>query len=665
MKIVTQTIVIDYALALARKFYSESVSSKFTVSRHKLSEYRKAIEDYQPFDMKLDFEQKQVVLFLLGSSFYNRNGMFLWDMAVFFHNTPTRALQFINRVTDETNPLVKNGIIIFEEQDFTQNILSVDDLANFYRSRRVYLSPIALTFLFDSASGGHFQGFPSFRLQPNYQNVDELLDGISSLVRYLFFLTNFFKMIYSPSDMGNDDIYEKGDFATSLSKLRKAILKSPLDIELIDFLKKNKFSNLEFVFLILLIYKVVIAKEFMIASLEELLHKITFTASQTRTILKCFSKDSVFVKENLIEHTDYFTPFPFYIEDEEINEMDGMMEQDDFDSMLPFDMSAIPISKERIYKLIFTNFQDERGKLQSKVDNADELEDLDRSDTPADRIRVKGLYEIIIPRVSIENVILDEDVKKNLLGAVDMTKTVETMEEWHVKPTLSAKSYSSIKVLLYGPSGTGKTITAEALAGEAGAELFKVDASNLVTSWVGESSKNVKKVFKEFYRYRKQSSKKVFMFFNEADQLLSARGTVMQAADKEYNQMQNILLEELENFDGVFIATTNLIDIFDTAWNRRFNVKIKFDIPKFDTRLRIWQVHIPEKLPLAEDVDVAKLAETELAGGSIANVVYNAARKAALREGSQRIVTQRDFLDAIKHELASQVGGKKNKVGFN
>jgi SpoVK/Ycf46/Vps4 family AAA+-type ATPase len=108
-----------------------------------------------------------------------------------------------------------------------------------------------------------------------------------------------------------------------------------------------------------------------------------------------------------------------------------------------------------------------------------------------------------------------------------------------------------------------------------------------------------------------------------------------------------------------------LIDIFDTAWNRRFNVKIKFDIPKYQTRLNIWKVHIPSKLPLGEDVDVAKLAETELAGGSIANVVYNAARKAALRDPGQRIVTQRDFLDAIQHELASQVGGKKAKVGFN
>jgi SpoVK/Ycf46/Vps4 family AAA+-type ATPase len=152
---------------------------------------------------------------------------------------------------------------------------------------------------------------------------------------------------------------------------------------------------------------------------------------------------------------------------------------------------------------------------------------------------------------------------------------------------------------------------------------------------------------------------------NEADQLLSARGAVMQAADKEYNQMQNLLLEELENFDGVFIATTNLLDLFDTAWNRRFNVKIKFDIPKYETRLKLWQVHVTEQMPLAKDVDFRKLAEYELAGGSIANVVYNAARKAAMKEDAEKSVSQQDFLESIQNEIKTHIGNKTPRVGFS
>ena len=277
----------------------------------------------------------------------------------------------------------------------------------------------------------------------------------------------------------------------------------------------------------------------------------------------------------------------------------------------------------------------------------------------------KGLYEIVEPAVKICDVILDEDVKKELLGAVDLARAADMMKKWGIRPNLASKSFGSVKILLYGPSGTGKTVTAQALAGEVGADLFKVDASNLVSSWVGENTKNVKKVFREFYKYAKISKKKIFLFMNEADQLLSARGTITQAADKEYNQMQNILLEELENFDGVFLATTNLADLFDTAWNRRFNIKIKFEVPKFETRLKLWKVHISEKMPLGDDVNFEKLAEYELAGGSIANVIYNAARRAALRDVEDRIVRQKDFIDSVQNELKSHLGHKNSKVGFS
>ncbi|MFN3660584.1 MAG: ATP-binding protein, partial [Brevinematales bacterium] len=258
-----------------------------------------------------------------------------------------------------------------------------------------------------------------------------------------------------------------------------------------------------------------------------------------------------------------------------------------------------------------------------------------------------------------------EDVKQELLNAVDMTKTMKVLKKWGVKPSLAQKEASSVKILLYGISGTGKTITAQALAGEAHAKLFKVDAANLVSSFVGESTKNVKRVFEEYYNYVKNSKETVFFFINEADQLLSSRGMIHQAADKEYNQMQNLLLEEIENFQGVFIATTNLIELFDVAWNRRFNIKIRFDVPKYETRLRLWQVHISEKMPLAPDVDLGKLAEYELAGGSIANVVYNAARKAAARTGAEQVITHKDFLDAIDKEMKSILGLSAKKVGFN
>jgi SpoVK/Ycf46/Vps4 family AAA+-type ATPase len=350
-------------------------------------------------------------------------------------------------------------------------------------------------------------------------------------------------------------------------------------------------------------------------------------------------------------------------DDEEIDT--GMNTEESEFTGMPSDYNSISISKDKIYQLLFSDPQVINKKIISKLDRDDHANGNGNGNGSAENLKNRGLYEIITPRVSINDVILDEEVKRELIGAVDLTKAIDTMKKWGIKPNLAAVSFGSIKILLYGASGTGKTITAQALAGEAGADLFKVDASNLVSSWVGESTKNVKRVFREFYKYAKSSKKRVFLFMNEADQLLSARGAVMQAADKEYNQMQNLLLEELENFDGVFIATTNLIDIFDTAWNRRFNIKIKFDIPKYETRLKLWKVHISNQMPLDKDVDFKKLAEYELAGGSIANVVYNAARHAALRETDPKEVTHQDFIDAIMNELKSHVGGKTARVGFS
>ncbi|NPV02317.1 MAG: ATP-binding protein [Brevinematales bacterium] len=669
-------ILIDYAILLAQKFQrfigshdlklrnkrnKISIKRVFSVTQHPVSMIVRSVRDFFPFSIKLSYEEKKLVLLLLGISLLEKNGLLIWQVANFFHRSPVKCLEFVQTVLDPSHQLLSKKIVFSEENDFSQQTLPLIHMANLYNIKRIFLSPIAFTKIFHEIGGGNGYGFPTLNMSSGrYANVDGMLNDLNEIIKYHFFISGFFHNVYSWGVSPDSNIYDDGDFAQSLKAFRKKIVSSKLSMELADFLKARKLTSLEFFFLIYLIYRVIIQKETKFNSIEEILSLLSFSPSHTKTILRFFLKDSVFVNEGLIEANDFFETNSL-IEEEDLDEFDDMVDQDLYDE-ISFEMSTISISRERIYKMIFADVKAEKDKIKNKAEASNSLADGERN---TDKNRFRGLYEIYTPQVTLNSVILDEDVKKNLMGAVDMTRTIETMREWGIKPSLSSTSYSSIKILLYGTSGTGKTITSEALAGEAGAELFKVDASNMVTSWVGESAKNVKKIFKEFYRYAQQSTKKVFMFFNEADQLLSARGAVMQAADKEYNQMQNILLEELENFDGVFIATTNLIDIFDTAWNRRFNIKIKFDIPTMETRLKLWEVHISNKLPLAEDVDLKKLAETELAGGSIANVVYNAARKAALRDEGSRVVTQQDFMEAIKQELTSRIGGLKNKVGFS
>ncbi|MGC8765108.1 MAG: AAA family ATPase [Brevinematia bacterium] len=667
----SMSILIDYSILLFNKFvkfidssglnsegvdFSTRVKSKtFVIKSHRIREYIDAIKNFSPVS-NISVDEKKLILLLIGASFYEESGINIWQACCFFHKIPSKAIFSLSKMLNVRSKLLKSGILMVQEADLIGTNLSIKDIADFYNNKRVFISPFFINSFFSSITGEeyHLLSFPS---SSKYNDVDTLINDISNLMKYIFFLANYHKVnFFSSAHNRKKDPYQKGELIHYISKLKKGIIHSRLNIGLKEFLKENNLSNIEFIIMLYIIYKITVRKETVINNTEEVLEKFAIFPSQIKGILECFRKDGIFFKNGFL--TIYEQDNFFEEEDPFDLEYGGVS---DFD-LTPKDFSPIYISKEKIYSLIFDI---KKNQAALTIDeNNEKSQDKREAQLGYEGSTDRGLYEIIIPNVKIDNVILDERVKEELLGAVDLTRAAEIMKNWGIKPNLAATSFGSIKILLYGVSGTGKTITAQALAGEAGAELFKVDASNLVSAWVGESTKNVKKVFREFYNYQRNSGKKVFLFMNEADQLLSSRGTIMQAADKEYNQMQNILLEELENFEGVFIATTNLPDIFDTAWNRRFNLKIRFDIPAYETRLKLWKVHISDKLPLGEDVNLEKLAEYELAGGSIANIIYNAARKAALRKESERYVKQSDFIEAIQQELKSHLGAKSPKVGF-
>lgn len=130
-----------------------------------------------------------------------------------------------------------------------------------------------------------------------------------------------------------------------------------------------------------------------------------------------------------------------------------------------------------------------------------------------------------------------------------------------------------------------------------------------------------------------------------------------------YNQMQNIFLEQLEQFDGILIATTNLVDNMDSAFSRRFHYKIEFSRPGLEERVKLWKALIPEKTPLAGDVDLSILAKRfDLSGGQLTLVIRNAAIKAA-RRGTQ--LCQQDFITTCEEEMAGNFDEKaRGRVGF-
>lgn len=171
--------------------------------------------------------------------------------------------------------------------------------------------------------------------------------------------------------------------------------------------------------------------------------------------------------------------------------------------------------------------------------------------------------------------------------------------------------------LFYGPAGTGKTETVMQIAKATGRDIFIVDMSKLKSKWMGESEKNIKQVFNTYRNLVNDSVITPIIVFNEADAIFGKRINVESSVDKSFNAIQNIILQEMENLDGILIATTNLSENFDSAFERRFLYKIHFKIPSTYVKARIWRSMIDN---LSED-DAARLASGYgFTGGQIENI---------------------------------------------
>ncbi|MCQ2208178.1 MAG: ATP-binding protein [Paludibacteraceae bacterium] len=212
--------------------------------------------------------------------------------------------------------------------------------------------------------------------------------------------------------------------------------------------------------------------------------------------------------------------------------------------------------------------------------------------------------------------------------------------------------------LFYGGPGTGKTETVLQIARETGRDVMMVEIAGMKDKWVGESEKNIKAVFRRYKRLCKDSEKTPILFFNESDALINKRNeNAESSADKMNNAMQSILLQELEDLDGILIATTNLTDTLDKAFERRFLYKIEFKQPNAEVKSKIWQ----SKIAGLADETANKLAKTyDLSGGQIENI----ARKSTI----DYVLYGKDSdIDQLEEYCRSEELSGKNKhsvVGF-
>lgn len=172
--------------------------------------------------------------------------------------------------------------------------------------------------------------------------------------------------------------------------------------------------------------------------------------------------------------------------------------------------------------------------------------------------------------------------------------------------------------LFYGAPGTGKTETVLQLARKTGRDIMQVNISQIKSCWVGESEKNIKRLFDNYRELVSKSEVTPILLFNEADAIINKRMEGAQTSvNKMENSMQNIILQEMENLDGILIATTNLVGNMDKAFERRFLYKIKFEKPTLEARMSIWQTMMPT---LEENVTRTLATKYDFSGGQIENI---------------------------------------------
>jgi hypothetical protein len=234
--------------------------------------------------------------------------------------------------------------------------------------------------------------------------------------------------------------------------------------------------------------------------------------------------------------------------------------------------------------------------------------------------RLEQLARRIRPRRVWGDIVLSADRLELLRSVVDRYRYAESVyDDWGFSATPSR----GVVALFSGPSGTGKTLAAEIVAGELGLDVFKVDLSAVVSKYVGETEKNLEQIFDA------AGSGNVVLFFDEADALFGKRSEVHDARDRYANIEVSYLLQRLEQYDGVAVLATNFEKNLDDAFLRRIHRRVEFVLPAEQERAAIWTLNLPAGAPLG-DIDIDWLAATfELSGASIRNAAVNAAFEAA------------------------------------
>ncbi|HAE59520.1 MAG TPA: AAA family ATPase [Anaerolineae bacterium] len=247
-------------------------------------------------------------------------------------------------------------------------------------------------------------------------------------------------------------------------------------------------------------------------------------------------------------------------------------------------------------------------------------------------------------QLSWDDLVLQNGTRKQIEEIKTWVEHGQTlMEDWD----MARKLRPGYRSLFYGPPGTGKTMTACLLGKSTGRDVYKVDLSLIVSKYIGETEKNLGKVFDQ------AQNKGWILFFDEADALFGKRSETKDSHDRYANQEVSFLLQRIETFDGIAILASNRRENLDDAFARRFESIIYFPIPRPEERLRLWQQGFSKQSQLDQALDLEKIShEHTLAGGSIMNVIRYASLEALKNE--RTMIASEDVLQGIRREYAKE-----------